>query len=272
MIAVLAFLNQFFDLLLGPLRSLEPLYGVLILSSLTSILMLLVFRTASNQKAIKKAKDQIQAHLLAVRLYQDQLGVVLRANLRILRGTLVYLRLSLKPLAVMFLPLLVLLVQLEMRLGRVPLEPQESFLLSARLAEPAFLDQASLELPAGLELAAPPLRIPSENEVDWKLRAESYGEYDVRVAVAGQDFTKRVTVGEGVVRLSTTRLRGSLFAVLLHPGEPPFPADSPVEEVRVNYRPRAINFIFFQAHWLVPFFVLTLVFGFLLKGIMRTEI
>jgi hypothetical protein len=272
MSALLGFLTRLFDLLLSPLRSLDPFYGVLLLAGLTSILMLLVFRAASNQKAIKKAKDQIQAHLLAVRLYQDQLSVVLRANLRILRGTLSYLRLSLKPLAVLFLPLLVLLVQFEMRFGRLPLEPRESFLLSARLAGPAFLEEVSLELPAGLELAAPPLRIPSENEMDWKLRAESYGEYDVRVVVAGQGFTKRVTVGEGVVRLSTTRLRSQFFGLLLHPGEPPFPANSPVEEVRVSYPPRAINFIFFQGHWLVPFFVLTLLFGFLLKGVMRTEI
>ena len=43
------------------------------------LLMVIVFRYTSDQKAIGRAKDRLKAHLLAVRLFQDQLPVVMRA-------------------------------------------------------------------------------------------------------------------------------------------------------------------------------------------------
>ena len=46
---------------------------VLAISIVIGFLMVIVFRYTSDQKAIGRAKDQLKAHLLAVRLFQDQL-------------------------------------------------------------------------------------------------------------------------------------------------------------------------------------------------------
>ena len=54
----------------------SPLLLVLAISIVIGFLMVIVFRYTSDQKAIGRAKDQLKAHLLAVRLYQDQLPVV----------------------------------------------------------------------------------------------------------------------------------------------------------------------------------------------------
>ena len=56
-----------------------PLLWVLAISIVIGFLMVIVFRYASDQKAIGRAKDRLKAHLLAVRLFQDQLPVVMRA-------------------------------------------------------------------------------------------------------------------------------------------------------------------------------------------------
>src|SRR4029078_13738881 len=64
-----------------------PAATVLVVSIVIGFLMVIVFGYTSDQKAIKHAKDQLKAHLLAVRLFQDQLGVVIRSYGGILRGT-----------------------------------------------------------------------------------------------------------------------------------------------------------------------------------------
>ena len=56
-----------------------PAAIVLVVSIVIGFLMVIVFGYTSDQKAIKHAKDQLKAHLLAVRLFQDQLGVVIRS-------------------------------------------------------------------------------------------------------------------------------------------------------------------------------------------------
>ena len=73
--------------------------------------MVVVFRYTSNQKAIRVAKDHLKAHLLAVRLFQDQLQVVLISYWRILRSTGSYLRLAFMPLLYVSVPLILLMVQ-----------------------------------------------------------------------------------------------------------------------------------------------------------------
>src|SRR6201999_307927 len=65
----------------------SPLALVVALSIVVGLLMIVLFGYTSNQKAIGVAKDQLKAHLLAVRLFQDQLHVVVGSYGRILRGT-----------------------------------------------------------------------------------------------------------------------------------------------------------------------------------------
>lgn len=268
----LALLNRLFEVLLAPLEWAPPLWGLLAVSGLTGIGMLLVFRYTSDQKGIKTAKDRIQAHLLAIRLFQDQLGVVLRAQGSILRAILSYLGHSLKPLGVMLLPILFLLIQLDARLGWVPPRPGETFLLTARVAEPAALDQVTLRLPAGLALSAPPLRIPDKKEISWRIQADKVGDFRVELLLGNQAFPKRVTVATGLARVSTTRVRAGLVEEFLHPGEPPLPKDAPLESIQVHYRRRSLNLGVTQADWLVPFFVFSLAAGYAMKGLLRTEL
>src|SRR6266566_4155024 len=128
------------------LESHAPLVLVFLLSIIIGLLMVVVFRYTSNQKAIRIAKDHLKAHLLAVRLFQDQLQVVLISYWRILRSTGSYLRLAFMPLLYVSVP-----------------------------------DQASLRLPAGLSLTAPAVHVPAQNEIIWRVLAATEGRRDLEI-------------------------------------------------------------------------------------------
>ena len=272
MTGFLAQVDNVFDLLLRPFRFARPIYPLALLSLLTTLLALLVFRYGSNQRAIRRAKDRLEAHLLEVRLFQDQLRVVLRAYTRLLDGTLIYLRHSVRPLALLALPLLIIFVQLESYFGYSPVQTGNNFIVKARLAGTTSLDEVSLHLPDGLKLTSPPLRLAEEKEIDWRVQADRPGQYTVDVMVARKAFTKQVTVGEGLARVLRARARTSLVEHLLHPGEAQLPAAGPLETIEVQYRPRSVRLAGFDLHWLVPFLVITLLSTLALKGIFRTEI
>jgi len=272
MTTFLTLVNQLFDLIFFPFRSLNPMVGLTVVSFLTGILMVLVFRTTSNQAGIKQVKERIKAHLLAIRLFQDQLDVVLRTHARILGSTLNYMGFSLRPLAVMFLPIVLIMVQLELRLGQHAAQPEESFLVAATFAEADGLEQASLRLPPGLALTAPPLRIFERKEITWRVEASEAGDFTLGVVVGEQAFAKTVTVGDSAARLSRKRIRAGLVNQFLYPGEPPLPKEAPVESIEIKYRPRSIDSGLFESHWLIPFFGLSLIAGLALKGVLRTEI
>lgn len=273
----LSALSRLFDAVFYPFRSLSPWLPLVLLSFLAGILMLLVFRFTSNQAAIRRVKDRMQAHLLEVRLFSDQLSVVLRAYGSILRWTLAYLGHALVPLAVMTLPLALILIQMDFRFGHQPLRPRDSFLLKVLAAGDASLENASLRLPDGLALTAPALHIvhPPENrhEVNWRLEAQRPGEFSVGVMLADKTFSKQVIVIEPgrTVRISPARVRPDWMELFLESSEPPLPSDSPLHHILVVYPHRSLALGRWELHWLVPFFVISLIAAFALKGVFRTE-
>src|SRR5713226_8742142 len=113
----------------------SPTVFVVLLSFVIGLLMVVVFRYTSDQKAIRIAKDHLKAQLLAVRLFQDQLPVVLSSYLIILRSTGRYLQLAFKPLLYVIIPLTLLIVHVDRHLGFVPIATRQPFLVKARTAD-----------------------------------------------------------------------------------------------------------------------------------------
>ena len=150
-----------------------PLVIVVLVSVVTGLVMVVVFRYTSDQKAIRSAKDKLKAHLLAVRLFQDQLPVVLRSYGRILRGTATYLRLAFRPLLFVIIPITILIVQLDHYLGLVPFRAGESFLITTQASNANTLDDVSLQLPQGIAATASPVHVPASNEIVWRVVAEN---------------------------------------------------------------------------------------------------
>src|SRR5438309_11948725 len=189
----------------------SPTVVVVLLSLVISLLMVVVFRYTSDQKAIRVAKDHLKAHLLAVRLFQDQLPVVLSSYGRILISTGRYLRLAFKPLLFVILPLTFLIVQLDRYLGWAPLPSGQAFLVKVRTTGPEALNEASLLLPSEMKMTAPAVHVPARNEVVWRVVAEKNGDYNVTIGVAGQTVSKRVVISSGLSRISPIRLQGHFW-------------------------------------------------------------
>ena len=251
----------------------SPTVVVVLLSLVISLLMVVVFRYTSDQKAIRVAKDHLKAHLLAVRLFQDQLPVVLSSYGRILISTGRYLRLAFKPLLFVILPLTLLIVQLDRYLGWTPLVPGRAFLVKVRTGNVVILDDVSLLLPPEMAITAPAVHVPADNEVLWRVVAEKEGRYNVTVAAAGQDFSKEVVVSSSrLLRVSSIRLQGHFWERMFTSGEPAIPAKGPIRAVEVKYPSRNIRFAGLEWNWIWLFFVLSLVAGFFFKTVLKIEI
>src|SRR5260370_4724115 len=157
------------------------------ISVVIGLVMVVVFRYPPNQKAIHVAKDRLKAHLLALRLFQDQIPVVMRSYGRIVLATGHYLRLAFKPLLFVIVPMTFLIVQLDRYLGSMPLEVGQSFLVKVQ-TDPNAPNEASVELPDGLATTPPAVHVPAENEVVWRVVAGLGGDYVINVQVSDQTF------------------------------------------------------------------------------------
>jgi hypothetical protein len=64
----------------------------------------------------------------------------------------------------------------------------------------------------------------------------------------------------------------SFWDILLNPGEMPIAKDSSVKQIKIDYPSRSIEIFGWNLHWLIVFFVLSIVFGFAFKGLFKVEV
>jgi uncharacterized membrane protein (DUF106 family) len=277
-------LRGLFDTLLLPFRNLPPLVGLVVVSLLTAVGMLIVFKATSDQSGITDVKRRIHAGLFEIRLFNDDLRAILRAQLEILRHNMTYLRFSLVPMLWMIIPLVLVIAQLQFHYGYSGLEPGESTLVKVRLKDgwnrnPAIAGggyspkpAVTLETSPGLRVETPPVWIPSLQEVAWRIAAEDRGEHELRVRVGEETYTKSAQVSGAVIRRSPERLEPGLLNQILYPAEDPLPASGPIESITLSYPGGDIGIFGWSIHWMIVFFVLSIAFAFALRKLFGVTI
>jgi uncharacterized membrane protein (DUF106 family) len=252
----------------------SPLAIVIILSVVIGLLMIVLFGYTSDQKAIGIAKDQLKAHLLAVRLYRDQLHVVMGSYGKVLRGTGRYLKLAFKPLLYVIIPITLMIVWLDRSLGLTAIQVNTPFLLTARVNNPQALDSVSIDLPPEITASAPPVHVAGDNEVVWRLVASHEGAYEVKVGAGGQSAEKTVRVSSELAQVSPERLRDHFWERMFTSGESALPENSAVESIAVDYPERNIplGIAGYEMNWIWLFFILSMIAGFIFKELLGIEV
>src|SRR6185295_16324981 len=85
---------------------------LVVVAALTGLVAAIVFRFSSRQDLLRREAELIQAQLLAMKLFRDDLGTMCGSLGRLLRYTVLRLWHSLPPVLVMGVPFVLLLAQL----------------------------------------------------------------------------------------------------------------------------------------------------------------
>jgi uncharacterized membrane protein (DUF106 family) len=254
-----------FDLVLLPFRGLPPMVGLVVVSAICSVGMLLGYKATSNQDAVEAVKKKIAAGLFEIRLYNDDIVAILRAQGAILRDNLRYLGLNLVPMAFMMVPFVLVVAQLQFHYGYEGLKVGEPVLLQVTLAPGSSAD-VTIDLPDGVRLDAPRVAMPALPGAAWRLVPEATGSYELTLHVGDEAITKTLVVDDGVTKRSPNRLAPGFLNQLLYPAEAPLPASSAAVAIDLHYSEREITVLGFGLHWLIWFFILTIVLAFAMKG------
>lgn len=277
-----AAIDRTFDLLLRPLAFLPALWSLLVVSIVTAVVMLLAVKKTSNQQGLSDIKRQIHAGVFEIRLFNDDFRAILRAQADILRHNLTYLRLSMVPMLWMIVPFVLVIAQLQFHYGYEGVPVNQPVLVTATFragadgsagtdggqgAAPG--PAATLEVPESIKVATPSLRFPALRQVVWRIVPTSPGDFELKVTVDGSPLTKTVHVSDGFARRSPERLEAGLLNAVLYPSEPPLPGSGPLESITIAYQEAAVSVFGWDLHWLIVYFVATMVFAFALRKPMR---
>jgi hypothetical protein len=249
--------NRLGEWLLAPVGALPVWLSATLVAAVTGLLLLVVFKFTSNQRAIKRARDDIDASLLAMKLFKDSPRATLQAQGRLLVGAGRLFALALVPTAVMAVPVTLTLGQLSLWYQRRPLPVGGEAVVTLTLAGGADAPFPEVSLRPGDAVAATagPVRVFSKRQVCWTVAARKAGYHRLQFQVGGRTFDKELAVGDGPMRVSARRPERAWSEDLVyHPAEEPFGPGSPVRSVDVAYpeRPSPDG----GGHWALCWFTL----------------
>jgi hypothetical protein len=259
--------NGLFDPLLAPFGHEHPAFDLLVWPALMGVIAIAIYKLVSNQKALARVKGQISMRLLEIRLFSHDIAQVLRSTGAILVKNFLYLGNHMVPMVIMFVPFVVILAQLVAHYGYDPSPTGAVELLHVRFDPEAGVSarDASLELPEGVALDAPPVAT-ADGQAFWRLRADAPGDHVLRVTVGDRVYEKGWAVGGEARRVPLRRLRG--LEAILYPGELALPADGPIVSIDLGVHSRALGPLPAGELGIVLWtLVLSLAAGFAVKGL-----
>lgn len=263
--------NALGRLLLAPISVLPGWLSATLVSAITGVLFLAIFKYTSNQRAIKRVKDDIKANLLALKLFKESASVAVGAQVSILHSALKLLVLAVVPMIVMLVPVLLILGQLSLWYQARPLRVNEDALVTLKLGDVAgALPDVRLEPTNAVEVVAGPVRVLSKHEVCWRIQGRQSGAYRLVFTAGEETVEKELVIGDRFARLSSLRPDWNAGEVLLYPAEKPFDRSSPIQSIAIDY-PTRPGWTCGTDFWVVYWFAISMVAGFAFRGVLNVN-
>jgi uncharacterized membrane protein (DUF106 family) len=261
-----------FDAVYAVLGWLHPAVALVVISGVFGVAALLVIRYCSHQTAIGRIKDEIKAHLLAIKLYKDELRVMFRAMPRILWATARLQAHMIPPLLVMIVPMILICAQMAAHHEWRPLPVGQRAVLTVGLRSdaPVSTTEITPQVPPQVTLDHR-VRSVATNEIAWYVQASQPGRYDLAFLVGDRNFAKELVVGDSMAPISPKRHNGGLAESILYPRERPLAADSVAESISIAY-PAMASWVYGSSWWIFWFLVLSIAIALIFKPFLKVKL
>jgi hypothetical protein len=258
--------------LLAPIAWLPGWLSATIVAAVTGVLLLVAFKYTSNQHAIKRARNTINANLLAAKLFKDSTIIVFKAQGGVFLGALRLMLLSIVPMLIMAIPVTLFMTQLSLWYQARPLRVGEKALIAVQVggSQDSPLPEVTLDATDAVDVEAGPARM-SNRTVYWNVLGKTPGTWKLSFKTGATSAEKEVAIGDDFRRVSIKRPARDWEDLILHPWESPFPSESIVQAIEIDY-PSRDGWASGTNNWIIFWFIASMVAAFIFKPFLNVNI
>jgi len=275
MTAFFHLMNTAFDFILFTQGHTGRYAAIVLLSAVSAVIFMALFKKVSNQAGIKREKAKIVGNLFQMRLYKDRLSLILSSIFNVFKHNLFYIRYMLVPLIVIIIPLMIITVQVNQRCGYKPFIPGDEFIVTADLNDSGLLDAIECQTTNGIELSTPVMRIYEQGRAYWRAKVRSRTEASETISLYADNQkigSKTIVAGRPAERFIPQKIKGGNFEAIFFNAEGFLPAASPLEKLTINYPRATYGFLWVGMDAVVLYFLLTLIFALIIKPFFKVSV
>ncbi len=118
-----AILNPVF----APLLNLPPLFAIIIISFVLTLLITLIHKFATDQKLMKNLKDEMKSHQKEMKDHKDNPQKVMEIQKQVMQKNMEFMKHSFKPMIFTFIPIIIIFGWLNAHMAYYPIMPNQEF-------------------------------------------------------------------------------------------------------------------------------------------------
>lgn len=111
----------------APLLNLPPLFAIVIISFIITLLITLIHKFATDQKLMKSLKDEMKSHQKEMKDHKDSPQKVMEIQKKVMQKNLQFMKHSFKPMLFTFIPIIIIFGWLNSHMAYYPIMPNQEF-------------------------------------------------------------------------------------------------------------------------------------------------
>src|SRR3989344_1680496 len=247
-------LDSLLNPVFGPLLELGPFWAIFILSLIISLLIVLVYKYATNQEEMKRLKDQQKDFQKKMKELKENPAEMMKIQKEAMQSNLQYMKHSFKATLITMLPILLIFGWMNGHLMYEPIYPGEKFTMTAGFAD-GVTGEAEIIVDEGVEILSE-VKQQIQSQVTWRMKS-SGGEHYLKV---------KTSEGEEEIKVLITK-------EFKYENPISFFEDSDIKSLQVNYeklKPLGTFSIFgWEPGWLGLYIILSIVFSMGLRKVLK---
>ncbi len=255
---------SFLDPILNPLLYFGPVWALVIISFIISLIIVIAYKYLTNQTLMKDLKTEIKELQKEMKTLKDKPQEMMKVQKKAMQTNMKYMMHSFKPTLITFIPIILIFGWLHGHMAYYPLNPGEDFEIRAEFAQGTQgeielrvmptseeLEQGLFIIDNGEKLKEQTKNIKSDQALFY-LKGEKEGTYNLEFEYGGKKIAKELIISSDLGKYAEPQLgvKGSKLEMITVGNEP-------------------IKPLFGKVGWLGTYIILSIVFSLILRKLLK---
>lgn len=266
-------LDPVLDAVLGPLLSIKPILGIMIISFLITLLITFIYKFTTDQVLLKQIREKQKNLQDEMKKNRGNPSKVMKLQKQAMESSMEMMRQSFKSMLFTFIPIIILFGWVGTHFAYEPLDVGQEFNVTLMLKKGAAGD-ITINVPQGITLVSPSTQTINGKTMDYTLKADAGGAYLVTFLHNDQLVEKQIVVdGEnGYIKNIKTK---KTFIDSIYGSREGYLSDGDITQIIVGYdkvRPfGSISLFGWRPGWLGSYIIFSILFSIVIRKVFKVH-
>ncbi len=260
-------LDSVLDFVFSPLIRLNPLLGLVIITLFITIVITVIYKYVSDQKAIKELRDKQKKFSEEIKKYKDNPKKMMEVQKQSMQSSMEMMKHSFKPMIYTFIPIIILFGWLNAHLTNEQIYPDTEFSVMVNFPSKA-TGLVMINAPEEISVLGNKTQEISEGNAQWNLKGKE-GNYLISFDYNKESYTKELKITSERDYKPVTKRKKMFTDYIYGPNEDFLkPSDSAMSIVLGNKQFK-FNVLGLKMTWFWTYVILSIVASIIIRKVMK---